>query len=237
MSAAQNENNEAQIPRKPNHNAVYIRYQNEAAAMGWDDRIRLRLRNHFSKKCSGDISDNGDNDDDCDDLASGLNSRSSSVRMQNEHRRSDKKPTNETSGDDNNIRNEKRKSMQYRFEPPEPQSSWTMWRRVLTINGLLAKIDKSPNSNRETSFSSPWFEVTGKASYYLHCIFRADPLILFLSMCASFFGLAFIFSILIVIAGTRSPDCVRVGGELFNAYGAAFGDAFALSWVTLRYEF
>jgi hypothetical protein len=99
---------------------------------------------------------------------------------------------------------------------------------------ILAKIDKSPNSNRETSLSSPWFEVTGNASYYLHYIFHADPRLLFLSMCDSFFGLAFIFLILIVIAGIHSPDCVGGNGQPFSSYGAAFGDGFSLPWVTLR---
>jgi hypothetical protein len=41
-----------------------------------------------------------------------------------------------------------------------------------------------------------------------------------------------LFSAFIVIAGRMDPQCVRIGGKEFASSGAAFADAFALSWTT-----
>ena len=67
---------------------------------------------------------------------------------------------------------------------------------------------------------------------YLHWMFRVNFLFLFALSCVVFFALTIFFSGFIILAGKMEPKCVRVGGEEFESSGAAFADAFALSWTT-----
>jgi hypothetical protein len=67
---------------------------------------------------------------------------------------------------------------------------------------------------------------------YLHWMFRVNFFFLFTLSCVVFFALTIFFAGLIIWAGRMDPQCVRVGGEEFESSGAAFADAFALSWTT-----
>ena len=66
----------------------------------------------------------------------------------------------------------------------------------------------------------------------LHWMFRVNFFFLFLVSCIVFFALTIFFAAFIIAAGRMDSQCVRVGGEEFESTGAAFADAFALSWTT-----
>eukprot|EP00980_Cylindrotheca_fusiformis_P003302 scaffold743_cov117-Cylindrotheca_fusiformis.AAC.21 len=66
----------------------------------------------------------------------------------------------------------------------------------------------------------------------LHWMFRVNFIFLFSVMCMAFFVLVVIFSALIIAAGKKDADCVKIGGNSFGANGSVFADAFSLSWTT-----
>eukprot|EP00547_Thalassionema_nitzschioides_P006460 CAMPEP_0194202110 /NCGR_PEP_ID=MMETSP0156-20130528/2215_1 /TAXON_ID=33649 /ORGANISM="Thalassionema nitzschioides, Strain L26-B" /LENGTH=541 /DNA_ID=CAMNT_0038927503 /DNA_START=23 /DNA_END=1644 /DNA_ORIENTATION=- len=67
---------------------------------------------------------------------------------------------------------------------------------------------------------------------FLHWMFRVNFFFLFSLFCVLFFAMTIVFAGLITAAGKLDNDCVRVGGKPFESAGAAFADAFALSWTT-----
>jgi hypothetical protein len=115
--------------------------------------------------------------------------------------------------------------VQYRLEAMRRNPRQTLLWKVLTCNGLLVgSVGRSStsigiNSNQQLAMS-------------LHWMFRVNFLFLFGVMCVMFFALVIFFAGLITVAGTIDADCVRIGGEPFDSAGAAFADAFSLSWTT-----
>ena len=70
-------------------------------------------------------------------------------------------------------------------------------------------------------------------SSYLHWMFRVNFLLLFILSCVVFFTLIVGFTGLLVVAGRMDNECIRIGDNVFGGVGgAAFADAFALSWTT-----
>lgn len=115
---------------------------------------------------------------------------------------------------------------QYRLEATRKQvQQKSLLRKILTCNFLCASrrssgglgLGKNPNQS---------------LAYYLHWMFRVNFLFLFVVMCVAFFALVILFAGFITIAGNLDAECVRIGGEEFGSSGAAFADAFSLSWTT-----
>ena len=70
-------------------------------------------------------------------------------------------------------------------------------------------------------------------SSYLHWMFRVNFLLLFILSCVVFFTLIVGFTGLLVLVGKLDNECIRIGEKGFGGFGgAAFADAFALSWTT-----
>jgi hypothetical protein len=113
---------------------------------------------------------------------------------------------------------------QYRISAaPTGPSNWCL--KLLTCNGSLWSTRRN---NKFGTGTNP----NHRLALSLHWMFRVNFIFLFMAMCLTFFALVILFSAFIVIAGRMDPQCVRIGGKAFASSGAAFADAFALSWTT-----
>jgi hypothetical protein len=117
--------------------------------------------------------------------------------------------------------------VQYRLEAKDQTKQISMMRRICTCNGLIG--GRRATSAVSVGVSS---NPSQKLAMSLHWMFRVNFVFLFAVMCVAFFGLVILFAGFITAAGTVDPECVRIGGEEFAYAGAAFADAFALSWTT-----
>lgn len=144
--------------------SILIRSEDEVRAMGWGERVRARLKrltgigNNVPKKTEQE-----------NDYLSNTFSQDNEKQKQ--------KFGDQQSSSGELRKSEQIKKVQYRFEPPQSTSSTSVYRRIITLNGLLDGPDSSQFDIN--SFNSSWLGRTGSLSYYLHCIFRANPVILF----------------------------------------------------------
>jgi hypothetical protein len=115
--------------------------------------------------------------------------------------------------------------VQYRLEASRNQNGQGFFKSLLTCGGLFCR-------SRASSGMSAGINPNQKLAMYLHWMFRVNFVFLFVVMCITFFGLVILFSGIITLAGHMDTECVRVGGKEFDFAGAAFADAFSLSWTT-----
>ena len=139
--------------------------------------------------------------------------------------------------------------IQYRLEATrrrKPKQSCLWW--LLSCGGLLwwfgwcccccwrqRQRQRQQRRNQTTSndeLSAARINPNQKLALYLHWMFRVNFVFLFVVMCTMFFALVITFAALITIAGQMDSECVRIGGNEFDAAGTAFADAFALSWTS-----
>lgn len=120
-----------------------------------------------------------------------------------------------------------RPNRQYRLEATRRAAGKaSLLRRIVTLNGLIRSLGHH-------SSLAAGVNPNQRLAMYLHWMFRVNFLFLFVVMCVSFFALVILFCGFIALAGTLDADCVRIGGQPFDSAGAAFADAFALSWTTM----
>lgn len=117
------------------------------------------------------------------------------------------------------------KAVQYRLEATRRTTRATLWGRLTSCCGLIG-------SARSNAGMAVGINANQKLALYLHWMFRVNFLFLFAVMCIMFFALVILFAGFIAMAGQIDPECVRIGGEVFDNEGTAFADAFALSWTT-----
>lgn len=200
---------------------IYVRPETEVRAMTWNERVKTRMQNYYYSYYSTD------NEQQQPSAIDG------SPTFQ--------QPTSENklnAGSTMNLDDTQspRKTLQYRFEkaPNIETIDRTLYRRIITLNGLFAQDDKTIN-NRSSSTSTIFFlGLKSNLSYYIHLMFRIDFVLLFIGMCVAFFGFVFLFACVIVLAAMIDEQCILVGGEEFGSAGTAFADAFSLSWTTFR---
>jgi len=118
------------------------------------------------------------------------------------------------------------KAVQYRLEATRRTRKRGLYRLLITCCGLVSDTGSSTGL-------AVGINPNQKLAMYLHWMFRVNFVFLFAVMCITFFGLVILFAGFITLAGTLDEECVRIGGEPFNAAGTAFADAFALSWTTV----
>lgn len=150
--------------------------------MGWEQRLKRRVRNFFIRKGKGEST------------------------------------TNEQGGANTGT------VKQYRLEATRRTRKQSLYRRLLNFCGIFRS---SRNKGLVVGINP-----NQRLAMYLHWMFRVNFVFLFLFMCIMFFGLVIFFAGLITIAGRMDEQCVRVEDGSFAAEGAAFADAFALSWTT-----
>lgn len=92
---------------------------------------------------------------------------------------------------------------------------------------MLILVRYLPAKCRFSSENMPFIYVSHPHYFHLSSIG-----FMFAIMCGMFFALVIGFAGFITLAGQMDNQCVRVGGKVFDAEGAAFADAFALSWTT-----
>eukprot|EP00977_Amphora_coffeiformis_P024673 scaffold16630_cov177-Amphora_coffeaeformis.AAC.6 len=115
------------------------------------------------------------------------------------------------------------KQVQYRLEATVRKRA-PLWKKVLTCGGFWGNLI---HPGAQTGINP-----NQRLAMYLHWMFRVNFGFLFAIMCAMFFALVIGFAGFITLAGQLDHECVRIGGQVFDAEGAAFADAFALSWTT-----
>jgi len=104
---------------------------------------------------------------------------------------------------------------QYRLEATRLLQQPWYW-KILTCGGLLS---------RRRQGLAVGYNPNQRLAMYLHWMFRVNFVFLFAVMCVMFFALVILFSGFITLAGTIDPECVRIGGNLFNEQGTAFADS------------
>jgi Ion channel len=131
-----------------------------------------------------------------------------------------KKITSYFTGDapDQDKKNPPRRK-QYRIEPAGPRS--TLSRYLLGSQG-----------RRESNLGMVVPKSHLSLSSYLHWMFRVNFCVLFGLSCVVFFVFTTFFAGVIYLSGSLEPQCLRVGGEEFQATAIGFFDAFTLSWTT-----
>ena len=115
--------------------------------------------------------------------------------------------------------------VQYRLEARRRVQPQSFFRRLITCGGWFG------TSNLSTGLAVG-INPNQKLAMYLHWMFRVNFVFLFVVMCVMFFALVISFAGFITLAGHLDEECVRIGGNEFDASGTAFADAFALSWTT-----
>jgi len=176
--------------------------------MSWDQRIRARAKNFLGVRTKPDTA------------ATGQDSVGADGKL---HGGDEEDPNNKNNDVDAN--NNTGHPVQYRLESTQGTPKTSILRWLLMCCGCFG-------TARSGGGLSVGVNPNRKLAMYLHWMFRVNFVFLFGLMCIMFFGLVILFSGFITIAGTVDPQCVRIGGEVFNAAGTAFADAFALSWTT-----